>query len=85
VAFDEWSRRDFLAVPASGTLAGAALGRGAFGTEAAVRPGTTHPQELDVRAFGPKGDGRTLDTKAINQAIAAAAIGQRLRTFFTPL
>jgi polygalacturonase len=38
-----------------------------------------------VRAFGPKGDGRTLDTKAINQAIAAAAIGQRLRTFFTPL
>ena len=29
--------------------------------------------EYDVRAFGAKGDGRTLDTEAINKAIEAAA------------
>src|SRR5262249_4618947 len=29
--------------------------------------------EYDVKAFGAKGDGKTLDTAAINQAIAAAA------------
>lgn len=29
--------------------------------------------EHDVRAFGAKGDGRTLDTDAINKAIEAAA------------
>jgi polygalacturonase len=30
------------------------------------------PQSFDVRAFGAAGDGRTLDTDAINKAIAAA-------------
>src|SRR5712672_1313140 len=31
--------------------------------------------EYDVRAFGAKGDGKTLDTIAINKAIDAAAAG----------
>ncbi len=31
------------------------------------------PAEYDVRAFGATGDGKTLDTAAINQAINAAA------------
>jgi polygalacturonase len=33
------------------------------------------PPEFDVRRFGATGDGRTLDTTAINQAIAAAHAG----------
>ena len=73
MALDDRSRRDFLSLAASGTLTGAALGRGALGTVAAPHPGTTHVQELDVRAFGALGDGQTLDTQAINQAIATAA------------
>jgi polygalacturonase len=73
VPFDHRSRRDFLSLAASGALAGAVLGRRALRTEAASHPGTTRTQELDVRAFGAKGDGTTLDTRAINQAIASAA------------
>src|ERR1041385_8286968 len=32
----------------------------------------THPIVFNVRAFGATGDGKTMDTPAINQAIAAA-------------
>src|SRR5260370_25539120 len=32
----------------------------------------TQPSSFDIRAFGAKGDGKTLDTEAINKAIAAA-------------
>ena len=32
---------------------------------------------LDVRAFGAKGDGATLDTEAINAAIQADAVPSR--------
>ncbi len=35
--------------------------------------GQVRSLEHDVRAFGAKGDGRTLDTEAINRAIEAAA------------
>ena len=35
--------------------------------------GQAYAVEYDVRAFGAKGDGRTLDTDAINKAIEAAA------------
>lgn len=37
------------------------------------RSATERALEYDVRAFGAKGDGRTLDTEAINKAIEAAA------------
>src|SRR5712691_249520 len=37
-----------------------------------ARPALQQPSAFDVRAFGAKGDGKTLDTDAINAAIAAA-------------
>ena len=38
-----------------------------------IVPNQAHALEYDVRAFGAKGDGQTLDTDAINKAIEAAA------------
>jgi polygalacturonase len=66
-------RRDFLKVAGAG-IAGAAVGCAV--PTASAKPPTPEPVaggEYDVRAFGAKGDGKTLDTTAINQAIAAAA------------
>ena len=44
-------------------------------SSASAETTTRGAQNYDVRAFGAKGDGRTLDTPAINQAIDAAANG----------
>ncbi len=67
---DNNSRRNFLSLVGTG-FAGAALGAGAVRAEAAARPSSSN--ELDVRAFGATGDGTTLDSPAIDKAIAAAA------------
>ena len=77
-------RRDFLRVGGLG-MAGAALP--AIG--AGVRPGGSdlpgmHGAQglFDVRQFGAAGDGKTLDTQAVNRAIeAAAAAGGGVVTF----
>ncbi len=77
-------RRDFLRVGGLG-MAGAALP--AIG--AGVRPGGSDLPGLhgaqglfDVRQFGAAGDGKTLDTQAVNRAIeAAAAAGGGVVTF----
>lgn len=66
------SRRNFLKFAGAGTAAtGILIAHFAGETNGADagKPGRV----FDVRRFGAKGDGVTLDTAAINNAIAAAA------------
>ncbi len=67
-------RRDFLKLTGAG-IAGSALGAAATVQPAVAKTKTdsASPGTLDVRAFGATGDGKTLDTPAINKAIDAAA------------
>jgi polygalacturonase len=46
---------------------------GVEGQESTAQTKKSEAQEYDVRAFGAQGDGQTLDTAAINEAIEAAA------------
>jgi polygalacturonase len=65
-------RRDFLKLTGAG-IVGSAL---ATVTNVQAAPAKTNPapgNALDVRAFGGTGDGKTLDTPAVNNAIDAAA------------
>jgi polygalacturonase len=66
--------RDFLKL-AGAEVAGTAAGLVATPGAQAVRSGTLTMEmspEFNVRTFGATGDGKTLDTLAINQAIVAA-------------
>jgi polygalacturonase len=65
-------RRDFLRVGSLG-VAGAALP--AFASAKADRPDTVSPVPgvFNVRNYGARGDGKTLDTAAVNRAIEAAS------------
>ncbi|HEY6336923.1 MAG TPA: glycoside hydrolase family 28 protein [Candidatus Sulfotelmatobacter sp.] len=67
---DQPPRRDFL------RLSGASLAGAAFfarPAEAQASPPATNAPTFDVKLFGALGDGKTLDTPAINHALAAAA------------
>lgn len=66
------SRRGFIRA-VGGAIFGGALGAYAGATANTPYPPAPGPTELDVRQFGAKGDGTTLDTPAINKAIDAAA------------
>src|SRR5438105_198988 len=70
------SRRDFLRLAGAGltavTTAGA-LGRGAGEQVAPSASGVGQSSTFDVSKYGAKGDGKTIDTAAINSAIDAAA------------
>ena len=63
-------RRELLRVATAGLVAAGASSGPARRTLALAGDQLT---PFDVRSFGATGDGRTLDTRAINQAIAAAA------------
>jgi polygalacturonase len=65
-------RRDFLKLMGAG-IAGSALGTTTNVQAAAAKTNAAGHDTLDVRAFGATGDGKTLDTPSINQAIDAAA------------
>lgn len=65
-------RRDFLKLSGVGA-AGSLLATGTGAHAAAAPHDASAPQSFDVRAFGAKGDGHSIDTPAINRAIDAAA------------
>jgi polygalacturonase len=69
---DERARRKFLTTATAGLAGGALVGipGESFASEAA--PTSTGPV-YNVTAFGAQGDGKALDSPAINKAIAAAA------------
>ena len=69
---DTHVRRDFFRLAGTG-LAGAALTLHADHGVVHAAPAATPARDFDVRAFGATGDGKTLDTTAINAAIDAAA------------
>ncbi len=66
------SRRNFLTVASAG-IAGGALGVGARPVSAQSGNTSAGIGGYDVRAFGAKGDGTTIDSPAINKAIEKAA------------
>jgi polygalacturonase len=70
-------RRDFIKM-AAGSMGGAglsALATPAAHGQAVAAPGLGTSAEFNVRTFGAMGDGKTLDTPAVNRAIEAAAAG----------
>src|SRR5436190_4265458 len=73
---DNNARRSFMKI--AGTIAGAGIAGAAIGasvTPASARTSPSQPagDQFNVKSFGAMGDGKTLDTTAINRAIEAAS------------
>ena len=68
------ARRDLLKIGSMGLAASAAAALPAFAAaQSTGAAGSATPLFFDVRAFGATGDGKTVDSPAINKAIEAAA------------
>ncbi len=67
------TRRDFFRLASAG-VTGAALGAAGASLPASAQTSVAHDTGVfSVRDFGAIGDGKTIDTPAINRAIEAAA------------
>ena len=70
----DFARRDLLKLSSTGLAASAAVALPAFAAaQSTGAAGSATPTFFDVRAFGATGDGKTVDSPAINKAIEAAA------------
>ena len=67
------ARRDFLKLGGAGVV-GAALRQNSSAEDVTTAAANCLCKEFNVRAFGAKGDGHTIDTAPINRAIDAAAV-----------
>jgi polygalacturonase len=67
------ARRDLLRLSSMGLAASAVSALPALGASKKAASPTLSPMMLDVRTFGATGDGKTIDSPAINKAIEAAA------------
>jgi polygalacturonase len=71
----KYQRRRFLKNAGLAGVAGIAVGANVTRSAAQTKAGSEHAGLVyDVRAFGASGDGKTLDTAAINRAIETAAV-----------
>ncbi|HET7102610.1 MAG TPA: glycoside hydrolase family 28 protein [Terracidiphilus sp.] len=66
-------RRSFLRTGGIGVAAAALPGVSFAASAAASTGGDSQPGTFNVRSYGASGDGKTLDTTAVNQAIEAAS------------
>jgi polygalacturonase len=66
------ARRNFMKLAGAG-IAGTAVGASAMPAIAKTQSASAIGDQYNVKAFGATGDGKTLDTAAINKAIEAAA------------
>lgn len=73
MSVEDVARRNFLRMTGAGIAGAAVVGAAPTPVAKARTAGPSAGGDYDVRAFGAKGDGKTLDTPAINQAIAAAS------------